>query len=138
MTTHFSNSCWSSFSCICRKRVKKSDAVLLHFWVLPLNKAQTFRARGHSHKMWLTVSDMYWQISQCGVIFTRRRWRLSRVGRQFEHALHINVCTFGGTFRTRLLFHTRLCSRAKECSEGNIFNRSKFGSLSLQCVGKYG
>ena len=96
-TTHFSNSCWHSLICICWNRRKKSVAILRHFCVLPLNIAHTFRANEHSRNMTycfgrLTAKltfRMHPYSSPMKVIF----W----VGRQFEHALHINIRTFGGT-----------------------------------------
>lgn len=95
------------------------------FLVLPLNIAQTFRAKGHSHKIWLTVSARWWQIWHCGSILTRRRWRLSLVGTQFEHALHINMRTFRGMLRDQILFHIGRWSRAKECSAQDwLFSQS--------------
>lgn len=83
-------------------RRKKSLASLLHFCVPPLNIAQTLRANGHSHNKWLTVSACWQHNSHLGT-FTFRQWRLSRVGRQFEHALHMKVRTFCGTLRAHIL-----------------------------------
>ena len=59
-----------------------------------------------------------------GSTCTRRRCRLSRVGRKFEHALYMNVRTFGGTFKVHILFQTDPWARAAECSTLDwFFNR---------------
>ena len=116
VTAHFSNSCWLSLLRVCRNKRKKLLTTLLHFWVRPLNRAHTFWAKGHSHKMWCIVSVLWRQNSHRVSTFTRRWCSLSLVGRQFETALHRNILTFGGTFRSHTLFQVGPSSRAPECS----------------------
>ena len=48
---------------MCLKRRKKSLALLLHFWILPLHSPHTFLMKGHSHSTWVTVSGCWQQNS---------------------------------------------------------------------------
>lgn len=96
--------------------MKKSLALLLHFWVRPLNRAHTFWANGHSHMIWCTVSGCWRQMSHRVSTLTRRWCSLSLVGRQFEQALQRNILTFSGTFKVQTLFQVGPSPRAAECS----------------------
>ena len=95
-------SSFGSLSTILRVKARKSEAWAALFWVLPLTRVHTFRARGHSHKMWHTVSIGWWHIAHQGSTCNFFLCRLSRVGRILEHALHKKFLTLGGV----LSFHT--------------------------------
>ena len=51
-----------------------------------------------------------------GSICTFHQARLDFVGRTLQHALHIKVLTFRGTFRDHNFFHKHWSWEAKECS----------------------
>lgn len=95
---------------------KKSSVSLLHFWIVPLNRAQTFLARGHSYNTWPTVSLWWWHSSHLSSILIRFLWRFSLVGRHPEHALHRKVRTFGGTFNFHIFLQVDPSTCTDECS----------------------
>ena len=113
---YVSSSCLLSLVCICLKRRKKSLSPLLHFWNFPLINAQTFLTKGRVHNIWMVVLGYCLHSSQVDSTRTHLRCRLSRVGKQLEHARHINIRIFGGTLRDQISFHVHAWSRAAECS----------------------
>ena len=116
VVAHNSSSCLLTFVCIYLNRRKKSSTPLLLFWILPLTRANTFLAKGQVHSTWEVVSGSCLHISQVWSMLILRRCRLSRVGKQFEQALHIKVRTFGGTFSVQIMFQVDPWILATECS----------------------
>ena len=136
VTAHLSSSILLNLDCICLDRRKKSHGSLLHFCVFPLNRAQTFLAKGHVHSKWLTVSGCCLHNSHVGSSFTCRRCKLSRVGRQLEQVLHMKFRTFGGTLTVHISFHVVPCVRAAECSALGWSCRRKatwYAVLTVNC-----
>ena len=86
------------------------------FCIFPLTRAQTFRARGHCHRMWRTVSSLEPQTTHLGSMGTHRRAKFARVGRISELACHTKFCTLGGIGNCHSRFHTGLSSCTLECS----------------------
>ena len=115
MIAHLSSSGGSSVSCMCLKSRKKSTTSLLHFCTRPLPSAHTFLANGHFQSTCATVSGSWRQNSHVALTWTFLRHKLSLVGRQFEHALHKNVRTFGGKLSFQIFPHVTPCSRADKC-----------------------
>lgn len=62
------------------------------------------------------IHGCWQQMSHLESTFTLRWCRLSWVGRMFEHALQIKFLTFGGTFRSQIVFHTLPSIQASESS----------------------
>ncbi|KAM4080727.1 hypothetical protein ACJW30_11G039100 [Castanea mollissima] len=104
---HSSRSLPPSLCTIWRASMKNSSVSKPLFCSLPRTKAHTLRANGHSHKICFVVSLCCPQKEHFGSIYTFLRARLDLVGRTLEHALHIKVLTFRGTFRDHSFFHNR-------------------------------
>ena len=116
MADQHSISSFGSLSTILHVKARKSEAWAMFFWVLPLTRAHTFHARGHSHKMWHTVSLGWWQIAHQGSTCNFFLCRLSRVGRILEHALHKKFFTYGGVLSIHTDFQNLLITPAIEWS----------------------
>ena len=110
-------------------RVKKSEAWALLFWIFPLTRAHTLRAKGHSYSMWLTVSLCWLHTAQRGSNCTFFLHKLSRVGKIFEHALHRKFHTFGGVLRDHIDFH--------KCPSTEAIKWSPSDGLSTLCATPY-
>ena len=113
---HSSSSGPVSLATICLARRRKFGATAPHFCSLPLTSAHTFRARGHSHSAWVTVSSTWPQTVQSRSIGIFLQNRLARVGSISEQALHTKFRTFGGNPSFHTLFQSFLSSQASECS----------------------
>ena len=105
------------------------EAWALLFWIFPLTRPHTLRAKGNSHSMWLTVSLCWWHTAQRGSNCTFFLHKLSRVGKIFEHALYRKVRTFGGVLRDHTDFHKRPSAEAIEWSPSD--------RLSTHCATPY-
>ena len=116
VTAHLSRSSSSNAVCIFLNSGKKSFTSFLHFWTQPLIKALTFRTNGQDQSTWDVVSGSYRQNSHVASIRTFLWHWLFLVGRQLQHALHMKVRTFRGTFSFQTIPHVALCSRVEECS----------------------
>lgn len=116
MIAHLSSSDGSNVSCMCLKSRKKSTTSLLHFCTCPLTSAHTFLVNGHFQSTCATVSSSWRQNSHVASTWTFLRHKFSFIGRQFEHALHRNVRTLGGTLSFQIFPHVTPCARTEECS----------------------
>ena len=113
---HISRSFPPSLCTIHRASMKNFFVTKLLFCSLPQAKAHTLQGNGHSHRICCVVSSCCPQMEHLASICTFRRARLVFVGRTLQHALHIKVLNFGGTFWDHSFFLKRWSWEAEECS----------------------
>ena len=120
---HNSNSLWDNLPFKDWAKLKNVLVEESLFCSFPLTRAHTFRAKGHCHRMWRTVSSLEPHTAHLGSMGTRRRAKFARVGRISELACQTKFRTLGGIDNCHSRFHTGLSSCTLDHSSGVLLDK---------------